>query len=475
MGHPRKNQSTGESNNCRTAKGGWRWVILVMAGVALSSVIVVKNVWAEHDDRMGESYVLQDQLREGAGYRVEITVRLRGRLQLPPEVGEERREIPLHGEGRLVYVERLLTPGVKDGEYRSVRWYEQVELRRQAGENVQVATLRPEVRRLVLLAQQGKRAPFSPDGPLTWAELDLIRTDPFIPYLVSGLLPGQPVKVQQTWKATLSAVRELTDLDEVDEGEIRLRLVGPVELQGRRLLRLQLSGQVRGRNADGQHVHQLEGTVYHDPAWPGLTYMSVRGSHQLLDEKGQPAGRIEGAFTLSRGPVRDWPPPLQESALARLKLWPDADNTLLLFSDELLGLRFLYPRGWRVSMVRGGQVTLDHVRGAGLLLTVEPAGKMPTPQGYLQEVEAFLRQQQARWHTRQGPRQVQTEPTEVVRFGLTATVGNRQEQLEYAIIQQKGGGVTVAARLPLDQAEALLPEVERIIRSIRLTPPRPKR
>ena len=52
---------------------------------------------------------------------------------------------------------------------------------RKMGDDPQESTLRPGVRRLVVLRSRSAKVPFSPDGPLTWGEIDLIRTDVFNP------------------------------------------------------------------------------------------------------------------------------------------------------------------------------------------------------------------------------------------------------------------------------------------------------
>lgn len=441
-----------------------RWSVVL----SVLAVCVFGGTEERGSGEQPKSLVLRESLQEGVAYRVETTVRLQGRLSVPGSKAGEQREAVLRGEGRMAYTERILTPWAKEGGIRTVRKYHEVMMRRTADDNVQEATIRPGVRRLVMLAQQGQRAPFSPDGPLTWNELDLVRTDPFLPAVLPGLLSSQPVSPGDSWKATTLAVRELTDLDTITAGELRVELIGPAQVQGKPLWRLRLSGEVRGNNADGRHVHRLEGTIYYDAGWPGVVYLSLKGTHQLLDEKGQAAGSIEGYFTLARNPVRELPAELSDASLAQHMLAPTAENTLLLFEDATMGLRFCYPRGWRVGMVRGRQVTLDHAHGAGILFTLEKANQVPSVEAYFKEVAAFLEQRQARWQKVHGPQAVQGESGMFGRFGVQAHFGQVEERLEYAVYRQAERGVTAAARLPAAQAEQLLPEVERVFQSVRL-------
>src|SRR5262249_43355039 len=126
-------------------------------------------------------------------------------------------------------------------------------------------------------------------------------------------------------------------------------------------------------------------------------------------------------------------------------------------------------RGWRIGAVQGKQVTLDHARGSGMLITVEPAAKVPSADDYLKEVAGFLTKEKAQVTALERPTRVRTEPVQLDRFGLDATFGKDKARLEYAVLKQTDGGVTVAARIPDADAATLKTEVERIIRSLSVT------
>jgi hypothetical protein len=439
-----------------------------LSRIILPVLLLGSGIIGQTCEPSDQVFTLREEFKEGSSYRVESSVRLHGRLRLASPGTKELQEVRFRGESRTCYTERILSPLDNGETLRTVRLYHQVDTHRRRGEDIQETTVRPEVRRLVLLAHRGKRAPFSPDGPLTWGEIDLIHTDLFCPIVLAGLLPQKAVAVGDKWKVTAAAARELTDLETIQEGGLEVELVSPILIQQKQLLRLKLSGTVRGSNGHGQHVHHLDGTIYYDAQWPGITYLSLKGAHYVLDEKGEPSGTIEGYLTLNRSSADPLPAKLSDTALSSLKLQPTPENTLLLFEDRETGLRFLYPRGWRVGMVRKSQVTLDHAQGAGIILTLESASRMPTPQEYHQEVVAFLRQRQAQWQNLHGPHSVEGPPNTLVRFGIRAKWDQREEQLEYAMVHQPEGGVLAAARLSLPQVEALLPEVERIFQSIQV-------
>jgi hypothetical protein len=57
----------------------------------------------------------------------------------------------------------------------------------------------------------------------------------------------------------------------------------------------------------------------------------------------------------------------------------------------------------------------------------------------------------------------------VDRFGVDAEVNKERVRLEYAVVTQAEGGVTVAARLPWADREELGRDVDRILKSLAVT------
>ena len=415
-----------------------------------------------------QEVTLVEPFKPGHTTKVEIQVKLTGKLALPStEKGKQGQLVTVVGTSKLNYEERLLQPD--DATLlKTVRAYRDVEFERTVGEAKQDAGIRPSVRRMIIIKAGERKAPFSPDGPLTWGEIDVVRTDVFNPALIPGLLPNGPVKPGQSWKASAAAIAELTDMEKVEEGAITVEFVGIAKPNGKQLVRLKISGTVRGVNEDGPNRQKLDGTAYFDLEAGILTYLSVRGTKELLDGKGQTMGLIEGQFTMTRTPVVKMPPDLSDASLRDLDLKPGPENTLLLYDNTDLGVRFLYPRGWRVGAVQGKQVTLDHARGGGLLFTVEPAAKVPTADDYLKETLGVLEKQKATVTDTEKPTRIRAEPVLLDRFAIDATVGMDKLRLEYAVLRQTDGGVTVAATLPAADAE-LRPEVARIVRSLSVT------
>jgi hypothetical protein len=414
-----------------------------------------------------EAIQLRERFAADYEYHVSTRVELSGTLTLPAEKGKpEPKPMSVRGTSAIEYDERILDVG-QDGQVRkTVRLCRRTDFRRMVGDHPQENSLRPEVRRLILLRHQNKEVPFSPNGPLTWGEIDLIRTDVFTPAL-AGLLPGHPVQSGQDWSATQSAIQELTDLERIDEGSLECRLEQLTTVEKRRHARISFHGSIRGTNEDGPNRQELEGYFYFDLESNHLSYLYLHGKHFMLDKDGKEVGRIEGRFVLARQ-ANTRSPDLSETALKGVVTEPNADNTQLLYDNPDLGVRFLYPRRWHVASVRGSQVTLDSADGSGLLLTLDPLTRAPTGARFLAESRDWLVKQQAQLVRIDPPRTVRPSPI-LEHFALETEMGKQRFVMDYYVTRQNNGGATLAARLLPRDLAALQKEVERIAQSVTIT------
>jgi hypothetical protein len=416
--------------------------------------------------RADEPVRLQERFPVGYQYHVSTRVDLSGTLTPPPEKAKAApRPVAMNGDSAIEYDERVLAVAPDGRVTKTARFCRRMDFRRTVAGRPQQSSLRPEVRRLVLLRHNNTEVPFSPDGPLTWGEIDLVRTDVFTPALAS-LLPEGPVRAGDRWTASTAAVQELTDMERIDEGKLECRLEGVITRGTRRQAKVTFHGEVRGTNEDGASRQQLQGHYLFDLDGGYLSYLLLKGAHSLLEKDGREVGRIEGRFALDRQ-VRA-APELSDAAVRPLTVEPNENNTLLLYDNPDLGVRFLYPRRWRVSGVRGTQVTLDTSDGSGLLLTLDTTARTPGGAQFLAESRGWLEKQKARLLRTEPPRRVQESPP-LEQFALEAEMGGQRFLMDYYVGRQALGGVTLAARLPSGDVGALRREVERIARSVTVT------
>ncbi len=411
----------------------------------------------------GEVVAIHETLRPGYQYHISVRVELSGNLTLPPEKGKQAQPLAMNGASAIEYDERVAS--LVSGEVeKTVRIYRRVDLQRTVGGRPQQSTLRPSVRRLVLLRLDQVEVPFSPDGPLTWGEIDLVRTDVFTPALV-GLLPQRPVPIGASWNANEGAVRELTDFERIEDGKLACHLREITAHNLRRLARIDFTGSVTGVSEDGPGRQHLDGYCFFDLESNHLSYVYLKGTHILLGSDGKESGRIEGRFVLTRQ-AHTQSPDLSDRALQGLELTPNEHNTLLLYEHPDLGVRFLHPRRWKVAGVRGRQVAVDEANGSGLLLTLESRERVPTAAQFLAESRSYLQQHKVKILREVAPQRLQQSPNELDRFAFETEMSPSPAWLDYFVLRQAQGGATVAARLQRSDLDALRKEVAAIARSV---------
>ena len=173
---------------------------------------------------------LAENLPAGSRQTVEVTTEITGVMTLPATKDAKSKQMSVTGKSQLKYDERSLPADDKDTD-TLLRVYRSLAIERKVGDTPQTATIRPEVRRLVVLRSAKGKSPFSPDGPLLFGEIDVVKNDLYTSVLVRGLLPNKAVNDGDTWDATPEAIRELTDLEKVTAGRLSIKFVGVVKLQ----------------------------------------------------------------------------------------------------------------------------------------------------------------------------------------------------------------------------------------------------
>jgi hypothetical protein len=412
---------------------------------------------------------LDEHVTLGQQYHISIRVDLSGTLDVPATPVAPTpalKTLSVKGASAIEYDERILRlVGTRSAE-RTARIYRRIDFQRDVGGRSQQLSIRPAVRRVILLRLNQGPLAFSPDGPLTFNELDLLRTDVFVPALAT-LLPSHAVRPGERWHAGDAAIRELTDLGRLDKNQVDCNLEPIVEIEHRRIARVSFSGTAEGINEDGPNRQQVDGYLFFDVARQQLSYLYLHGISSLLDKDGKTMGRIEGHFTLTRQTTRCRE--LEDEALQKAD--PDSENTLLLFDDSGTGLQFLYPRTWRISGSRGNQLTLDEIRGSGLLITLEPLANLPSSSQYLKEVQGWLARQRGSVTQIEPIRPIAAVPGNAERFIIRARVEGKETVLNYSLLRQPAGGAILAARLNPAEVQTLEKDLDRMLKGMRITRP----
>ncbi len=412
-----------------------------------------------------EKHALYEDFKSQVPIRVELTTTLSGRLAIPDRANERAGKaqlVTVAGTSKLVYDE-VLVPRDAEGNLVVVRQYREVNFQRNLNDVPQKAEVRAAVRRMVVLrSEAGKKVPFSPDGPLTLAEIDVVRNDLFSPALVTGLLPKQAAGVGNRWPASSQAVTELTDYSAIEKNELLVELVAFVTLDGRRHAKLSLKGEVRGQGEDGFGIQTFSGTAYFDLDRKMLVSLNLSAKNQLLGPDGKTVnGEVAGTFVVKRSPATG--DDLSPDKLKAIDTKPADATTRLLFDDATFGVSLTYPRRWRLGTVGEHRLTVNEAAGlAGLQLTrVGPTDTTIAKQ--FDEAKAFVARQ--KWTLVSAPEPKAGDD----RFTLevTSDAGDKL-RLDYRLVTSADGVAVLSARLPVAKQAELLPQVESIFESVKV-------
>ena len=347
-----------------------------------------------------EPVALTEKAAVGSEFRVFTEASFEGTLTTPGAKDKPAERVKLRGRSSIDYTERLLAVDPKEADHKALRVYEKIDFQKVVGDRTDETTLRPAVKRVVVLKQGARKAPFSPDGPLLWGEIELLSRETMVPAL-AGLLPDKPVKPGDTWQASAAALSELTDLEKVEAGTLEARFEKVIAAGPRRVAEVALTGALKGVNEDGPGRQRLAGKLLVDLTAGYISFLKVEGEQILIDEAGAEAGVVKIKFELTRSPSPGHPA-LKDDVLRGLELTPTAENTALLYESDETGVRFIHPRNWRVVRTAGPQITLDVAGGTGVLITLDAPGAGRRPPGSFRKRSRPLRDRTASCSARAG-------------------------------------------------------------------------
>ncbi|MDB5313262.1 MAG: hypothetical protein JWO38_7464 [Gemmataceae bacterium] len=273
-------------------------------------------------------------------YTVELTVT--GHLIVTQEGAKQ--QIKLDAKARHRFAERALA--VADGlPSRSARYYDEAATSAVVGGD-KVDHALPADRRLII-AHRNPDGPFcfSPAGPVTRDELDLV-TEHFDPRCLAGLLPGKMVAVGDTWAVTNPAAQTAGLFDGLVKNQLTGKLVGVKD----GVATFTVTGTAEGI----EHGAKVGMTVSATGQFHLASMRVVEIAWKQSDDRDQgpvsPASKLEAVVTVRRELLPQLPKELAEPALAGV---PGADPPALLthlrHADPKGRYQLVYPRDWHVT------------------------------------------------------------------------------------------------------------------------------
>lgn len=256
----------------------------------------------------------------------------------------KKLEIKLDAKARHAFAERTLA--VADGlPLRSARHFEEAAASAVVGSDKEDHAL-PADRRLFVAARTTDGLfCFSPAGPVSREELDLV-AEHFDPHSLAGLLPGKAVSVNDTWAVGNAAVQTACLFD----GLIKNSLVGKLVDVKDGIATFAVTGTAEGIENGAKVRLSVTATGKFHLATSRVIEVVWRQSDEREQGPASPASKLEASVVLKREVLAQAPKDLVDAALAGVPMGePPATATHLRYADPKGRYQFVYPREWHIT------------------------------------------------------------------------------------------------------------------------------
>jgi hypothetical protein len=340
MTHLRQQQSFAAHQSSLLQEISRRRFLRQSAGVALLAACGLPAVAAE------EKSLLAVNSADARPQRVRVAVEVAGQMKMNP-TGKELKYLPLSVTADLNFLQRRL-PAIAGAELkdsaavRLVRHYTGAETKFNLKNHEFGHQLRDDRRLIVLQTEGDEGSFFSPLGPLTREELELIDV-PGTGVLPELLLPGKELSVGETWELPPAAVVRLLSLDAVHKHDI----VGKFDEIRDGVVILSLEGKATGAIGGISSEVNLKAKLNIDPQEQLLTWLAISLNENRAIGHAQPGYEVTTRIRILTA-LADAAPELSEQALEKLPLMAKTGELLVAFRSETGGFELVHDRRWRV-------------------------------------------------------------------------------------------------------------------------------
>jgi hypothetical protein len=255
-----------------------------------------------------QTYPLAESVKAGDCFRVRLEMNLSGEIKVSRD--GKASALPLTAKATHEFPERVLVVSDTGLVEKSARLYEAATAAITVARDAETKSLRKE--RRLFVSQRPKDQPFaySPSGPLTRAELDLVG-DHFDTLCLTGLLPGKEVAVGATWKVSHSVAQALCHFDGLTDQDLTCKL----EEVKDGVARVSVVGPANGIELGAMVKLKIDAAYRFDLGAKRLTWLEWKQSDEREQGPASPALTASSTTTLTRRPVAR-PDALSDEALA---------------------------------------------------------------------------------------------------------------------------------------------------------------
>jgi hypothetical protein len=343
------------------------------ARVAIASGVFVLG-WGRAGALGAEQYRLRSERPAGETSQVEVLLDVGGDLSLMNEKEKRVQALKTSVVGSMVYDERLLGAG-DASDCRGVRQYRRCDAVIKIDKGSTKPRLRDDRRLMAITAGNRQTTMFSPGGPLSREELDLIQI-PACSLIIERLLPERPVSPGDQWQHSEDLLVALLNLDALSAADVTTTFKDATPAAAQ----LELAGRVKGA-IDGVATEiELKGRYKFDLSQQRITWFAL-----LVKEKRAIGHVAPGVDVTARLQMKISPastcPELTDEGLSGIALDSQPDLTLLEYESAQGHYRFMHDRAWHVVGETAESVALRLIDRGELIAQCNVSALAPVEPG----------------------------------------------------------------------------------------------
>ncbi len=321
---------------------------------------------------------------------VEVRVKVSGTAEFAIEKGKFLTQ-PIVAEAVLKFRERWLPGAGRDAEaLRSLRHYDALATDIKVADHATRSQLSTDRRQIVAQGRSAGILFYSPAGPLTSADLELLRA-PADTLCLIALLPANPVNIGDKWTPPSWAGQMLTETEAASKSELTCTLESVADEKAK----VAVTGSVVGATSGSSGKIELHGWYLFDLK----THLIVRAELDQTEDRTvgpvSPGMKVTAQTTVTRSPSADSAGLTQEAAAA-VPLDPPAALTLLTFHSPW-NIELTHDRDWHVFQQNRQIAVLRLIEQGSLvaqcnLTPIRPAaaGEHVSPEQFQDDIRTSL-------------------------------------------------------------------------------------
>ncbi|HEV8070802.1 MAG TPA: hypothetical protein VGP76_24010 [Planctomycetaceae bacterium] len=286
-------------------------------------------------------YTLKESPADSRIESVDVQVKVAGTAQFAIEKGQFLAH-PIAAEATLKFRERWLSGAGRDAEaLRSLRHYDSLSTEVKVADHASRSQLSANRRLMVAQGRSEGILFYSPLGPLTAADLELLRA-PADTLCLVALLPPHPVSVGDTWTAPAWVGQMLTDTEAASKSEINCTLESVADDKAK----VTVTGTVAGATAGSSGKVDLHGWYLFDLKAKLLTHAEIDQSEERTIGPISPGLKVSAKTVVARAASSD-SESLTQEAVSAVPLDPPVALTRLQFHAPW-NIELTHDRDWHI-------------------------------------------------------------------------------------------------------------------------------